>query len=60
VITVLLVNAAGSPQQVDFDDVTLNFTPTAVPEPASLVLMGIGGVAGLGYTLARRRAKLMA
>lgn len=31
--------------------------PTAVPEPSSLVLSGVGGVFGLGYLRSRRRAK---
>ena len=30
------------------------FGPRAVPEPSSLILMGIGGLAGLAYAALRR------
>ncbi len=35
-------------------------TAAAVPEPSSLVLMGIGGITGLGYARRRRLAKVVA
>lgn len=39
-----------------FDDVRLNFTPTAVPEPASVVMLGTGAFFSLlGYGWRRRR-----
>jgi hypothetical protein len=41
------------------DSFTMNIG-TAVPEPSSLVQMGIGGIAGLGYARRRRRAQVVA
>ena len=38
----------------------ITVTPSAVPEPSSTVLMGIGAIAALGYALRRRRAKAAA
>jgi hypothetical protein len=35
-------------------------TAAAVPEPSSLVLMGIAGITGLGYAWRRRRARVIA
>jgi hypothetical protein len=37
-----------------------DIAPAAVPEPSSLVLMCMGGIAGLGYAWRRRRAKVVA
>ena len=34
--------------------------PASVPEPSSLVMMGIAGLAGLGYAWRRRRAQVVA
>ena len=35
----------------------VSFAPTAVPEPASLVMAGTAALAGLGYAWRRRKAK---
>ena len=40
----------------DADSFTMNIVPSGVPEPASLVMLGTGAVAVLGYARRRRRA----
>ena len=46
-----------SSQTVNFDNIT-TASPAAVPEPSSIVLLGIGGIALIGY--ARRRKQKIA
>ena len=47
------VVATSSQSSFEFDNVA--FSPAAVPEPSSLALCGIAGLAGLGFSRFRRR-----
>jgi hypothetical protein len=46
----------GGGQSLEFDNVTLNGTPSPVPEPHSLGLFGLGALGLVGYAWRRRAA----
>jgi hypothetical protein len=53
-ITSVTIRAANS-SSYDYAIDNVSFTPQAVPEPSTMMLGGIGAVAGLGYGAVRRR-----
>jgi hypothetical protein len=51
----IMSTTAGNTWDFAIDNVT--FTPASVPEPSTMMLGGIGAVAGLGYGAVRRRSR---
>lgn len=50
----LSIRLTSSGSETNFDNIRLDFAPSAVPEPASVMMLGIGALGLLGYDLRRR------
>jgi hypothetical protein len=54
---VISIDPVGSPSSMNVDNIVLT-TPTAVPEPATLTLLGLGALSLAGYAWRRKRLLL--
>ncbi len=52
-IAILTTNGAALNRSTDWENVRLDASPAAVPEPSSLILCGLGALGGLGYVGSR-------